>query len=248
MNSLEYSSFDYLCDEPYFLDGIGKVKCPTLREIRKITYSKFNNYLQLLLVTANEFINANKITGINGECPDISIFELLIYTLQEDLTNMISFFVIDNFTFDKENMQFIFFDNEEKAIGSLNDENFDVFRFYIKKILGMEKQEEEPQKFKNEYVRKMYEKMKKHDELQRKSKKTDDDYLLDNMIRKYCTNNKVGINILNVWDMTYYQFTSMFCEYSYSRQCDNQDSIAANSFSYKNTTDYNSMNYMKRIK
>ena len=35
-----FSDYDYLCDEPYFYEGIGHVKCPTLRDIRKITYNQ----------------------------------------------------------------------------------------------------------------------------------------------------------------------------------------------------------------
>lgn len=67
------------------------------------------------------------------------------------------------------------------------------------------------------------------------------------MIKKYCTHNKVGINILNVWDMTYYQFMQMFNEYCNGRQCDFNDLMAANTFSYKKSTDYNPLEYIKKL-
>ena len=57
-----------------------------------------------------------------------------------------------------------------------------------------------------------------------------------------------GINILNVWDMTYYQFMKMFLEYRMGRQADINDMMAANSFSFKNSKDYNPMEYMNKIK
>ena len=75
--------------------------------------------------------------------------------------------------------------------------------------------------------------------------KTDDDLKLGNMIKKYCTHNKVGINILNVWDMTYYQFNVMFSEYRTGRQMDFNDAMAANTFSYKDSSDYNPSLWMK---
>ena len=67
------------------------------------------------------------------------------------------------------------------------------------------------------------------------------------MIKKYCTHNKVGINILNVWDMTYYQFMHMFNEYCNGRQCDYSDMIAANTFSYKEASDYKQMLWIEKL-
>ena len=91
---------------------------------------------------------------------------------------------------------------------------------------------------------------KNKDKSEQKEKQTsaDDDYTLSNMIVKYCTHNKVGINILNVWDMTYYQFMKMFLEYRMGRQADINDMMAANSFSFKNSKDYKPMEYMNKIK
>ena len=39
------SDYDYLCDEPYFYEGIGHVECSALRDIRRITYGRFNSFL-----------------------------------------------------------------------------------------------------------------------------------------------------------------------------------------------------------
>ena len=69
----------------------------------------------------------------------------------------------------------------------------------------------------------------------------------DNLIKKYCTHNKVGINILNVWDMTFYQFNTMFSEYNVGRQMDFNDAMASNTFSYKESSDYNPMLWIEKI-
>ena len=69
----------------------------------------------------------------------------------------------------------------------------------------------------------------------------------DNLIKKYCTHNKVGINILNVWDMTFYQFNVMFAEYNIGRQMDFNDAMASNTFSYKEASDYKPMLWIEKI-
>ena len=150
-------------------------------------------------------------------------------------------------------MNRLFKENGEKVfhdIGKINDDNFEEFRNFLQVILGIKSEKEiEKPKYKNKLAQRIAEKLAKH-QSEKKGKQTssDDDYTLPNMIVKYCTHNKVGINILNVWDMTYYQFMKMFLEYRMGRQADINDMIAANSFSFKNSKDYKPMEYMNKIK
>ena len=57
-----YSDYDYLCDEPYFYEGIGHVKCPTLRDIRRITYGQFNIFLSYISITRKQFLETFGLT------------------------------------------------------------------------------------------------------------------------------------------------------------------------------------------
>ena len=57
-----FSDYDYLCDEPYFYEGIGHVKCPTLRDIRKITYNQFNIFLSYISITQKQFLETFGLT------------------------------------------------------------------------------------------------------------------------------------------------------------------------------------------
>lgn len=176
-------------------------------------------------------------------------YNLLLYNNINLLFSALSFFVDDAFEFDKESLSFITYhivDGEKQVIGHIGNDNFEQFRTEVKHILGLVNQEDEQeQKFKNNTAKKLFEKMRKHAKEQKK--KQDENYTLDNMVKKYCTHNKVGINILNVWDMTYYQFITMFNEYRNGRQCDFNDMMAANTFSYKNSTDYKPLDYMKKL-
>lgn len=248
-----YTSFDYLCNEPFYINGIGNIKCPTLRDIRKCSYSIFSCYLNLSLCTPQE---CAKLIGLEEQynaLDDIgreknSIYNMLLYNDINLLFSMISFFVDEYIDFDKDSLSFITYrviDDKRQNIGHIGNDNFELFTENIKCILGLNKQEKKEQKFKNNTAKKMFEKLKKHSQEQKR--KQDENYSLDNMIKKYCTHNKVGINILNVWDMTYYQFTSMFSEYCNGRQCDFNDMMAANTFQYKKSTDYKPLDYMKKL-
>ena len=249
-----YSAFDYLCDEPYFVQGIGYLKCPTLKEMRKVTYNLFLYYVNILSCTHEDYLKMHNLQEKYNELSDAdkgknTLFFLLLYGNASLLFSMLSTFIVDEVVFDNKTLTFNIFkgdDDNKKQIGHIGNDNFEEFREQMQYILGTRPAEEKEQKFKNKLAQKMFDKLQKHAKEQKKS--SDENYSFDNMIKKYCTHNKVGINILNVWDMTYYQFMQMFNEYCNGRQCDFNDMMAANTFSYKKSTDYKPLDYMKKLK
>ena len=250
-----YTDFDYLCNEPFFVPNIGNLKCPTLREIRKITQSLFMLYTNIISSTPDGYLKLcgkeddyNSLTEIEKE--KLSLYTLLLYGNTSILMGLIATFVADEVLFDKDNLSFVVCNGEgenKKQVGVINNDNFDEFRNEVLKILGMKQIETKKPKYKTERARLLAEKIKKAKEQLPKTARYDENMSLDNMIRKYCTHNKVGINILNVWDMTYYQFMHMFNEYSMGRQCDYSDMIAANTFSYEKASDYKQMFWIEKL-
>lgn len=249
-----YSAFDYLCDEPYFVRGVGYVKCPTLREIRKITYNTFSYYTNVISCAFDDYL---KRCGLEEKYNEFSnddkekntLFYILLHDSATLLLGMLSAFIVGEIVFDEKTLTFNVFQTDgenRQQIGHVGNDNFEDFREQLQYILGIKPTEEKEQKFKNKIAQKMFEKLQKHAKEQKKN--SDENYSFDNMIKKYCTHNKVGINILNVWDMTYYQFMQMFNEYCNGRQCDFNDMMAANTFSYKKSTDYKPLDYMKKLK
>lgn len=250
-----YTDFDYLCNEPFYVPNIGNLKCPTLKDIRKITYNIFVLYVNIISSTLEDYL---KLCGIEEQYSALSesekekqsLFYLLLYGNTNILTGLLSLFIVDEVLFDKNNLSFIVCYGEgenKKQIGCINNDNFDEFRNEVLKILGMKQIETKKPKYKTERARLLAEKIKKAKAQLHKTASYNENMALDNMIKKYCTHNKVGINILNVWDMTYYQFMHMFNEYCNGRQCDYSDMIAANTFSYKEASDYKSMLWIEKL-
>lgn len=244
-----YLPYDYLCNEPFYIDGIGTVKCPTLRDIRKVTYRVYSVYLSMITGSLEDYLN---ITGLLEKYNNLSelekqennLFNLMLFRDTQLLFNMLSFFFVDRLNFNTETVSFDIYSND-KVVGYLSSQNFDIFKNELQCILGIKDTEEQEVKYKNRLAKEMYDKFKNHNN---KSKCTDDTLEIENMIRKYCVHNKNGVNILNVWDLTYYQFISMFKEYCNARNCDFNYLMAASSFSYKKSSDYNPLEYLKKTK
>jgi hypothetical protein len=250
-----YSAFDYLCDESYFVQSIGFLKCPTLRDIRKVTFNVFLFLTNVLSSSLEDILELYKtLEEFNdmwhmGDKRITSPYFLLLYKDIDTMFRLLTIFIDGEIEFCAETMSFNIFktiDRNKEQVGCLNDDNFDLFREQAQYILGIKSIEDKEQKFKNKIAQKIYDKLQTHAKEQNKN--SDKNYTFDNMIKKYCTHNKVGINILNVWDMTYYQFMQMFSEYCNGRQCDFNDMMAANTFSYKKSTDYKPLEYMNIMK
>ena len=107
-----YTDFDYLCNEPFFVPNIGNLKCPTLREIRKITQSLFMLYTNIISSTPDGYLKLcgkeddyNSLPEIEKE--KLSLYTLLLYGNTSILMGLIATFVADEVLFDKDNLSFV---------------------------------------------------------------------------------------------------------------------------------------------
>ena len=199
-----FSDYDYLCDEPYFYEGIGHVKCPTLRDIRRITYGQFNIFLSYISITQKQFLETFGLTEKFNSLSDEEKEKNTIYNLltcgmkrADFLAYMISFFVVDDFQYNPKQNAFLIGTYEKdddgkenfNEIGKIDNSNFDEFRAFLQVILGIKSEKEvEKPKYKNKLAQQIAEKLAKHkSEQKEKQTSADDDYTLPNMIVKYCT-------------------------------------------------------------
>lgn len=251
-----YSAFDYLCDEPFAIPGIGHVNCPTLRNIRHITYRIFSLYLNLLNMSYEDYLllpGADRLPAGQTDTPSDagSLFSLLLSESPSLLLEMFNFFLTEGVLFDDASQSFLTYDSSETGepliSGCIGIHNFDSFRKDVMQILGIHKPSAREGKCKSKKARELLQKIEQAKKSLSREAKKDSAFTLDNMVKKYCTHNKVGINILNVWDMTFRQFQEMFQEYQFARQADYHDSLAANTFSYKEVSDYKPSLWLEQI-
>lgn len=237
-----YDDFDLLCGEAFCFEGIGLIKCPTLRDIRKITYKCFTIYLNILSMSLDKYLEMYGLDEQYHSLPEeekqsIDLFSLMMAYDQDTLFCILSFFIDGSITFDEESDSFLISCSDStEPIGKIDKANYADFTEAVFAVLGIKSEPAKTASFKNERARQLAAKLNKGS--MKKSQKPNKSYELANMIQKYCTHNKVGINILNVWDMTYYQFITMFNEYCNGRQADLNDAIAANTFSYSSASQY----------
>ena len=238
----DYDDFDLLCGEAFYFEGIGPVKCPTLRDIRKVTCKWFTIYLNLLSMSLDKYLELYGVGEQYRSLPEeekknIDLFTLLTVYDQATLSYILSFFIDGITSFDEETAGFLITAQDgTEPIGRIDKTNYSDFTEAVFTVLGIRQEPARAATFKNERARQLAAKLDKGS--MKKSHKPNKSYELGNMIQKYCTHNKVGINILNVWDMTYYQFITMFNEYCNGRQADLNDAIAANTFSYSSASQY----------
>ena len=255
-----YDDFDYLCNEPFFIPNIGTIINPTLRDIRRLTHRVFTLYVNICAISVTDYLEQcnlkEQYDNLSQEEKDKNnLYTLLLYTNIKLLFGLIGFFIKENVEFRKDDISFHVYTEEtdsdgnanKQEIGIINADNFDTFRNEVLKILGLKQIETKKPKYKTERARLLAEKIAKAKSQLPKATKQDENMAFDNLIKKYCTHNKVGINILNVWDMTFYQFNTMFSEYNVGRQMDFNDAMASNTFSYKESSDYKPMLWIEKI-
>ena len=298
---MKLDEFELLCDEPIYIDGVGNIKIPTLRDIRRIGYKTYEMLCTYLSVDLQKYID---ITGLREQYDKLSdegkkvntLYNLIIHNKEfaEIYYLIFSFFISENITFSGETETFEFYrtdiieetinepikNTESKAgrffrllfkkidflnlfnhksdttnvekkskkenvvvTGVISNDNFDLVRNCLLQInrVKINETDDKPVKYKNETARRLAERMAKAE----KSKQEKDNMDFGKMVSKYCADNKNGINISNVWDITIYQFYDQFMQHNHIRQSDIQDMVYANTVSFSDLKAYDSQLWLK---
>jgi hypothetical protein len=239
---LEYE--DLLSKEPIYIEGVGHIKIPLLSEIFKLRYKTYESLCAYILVDLNKYLEVYKISNLPVD--DEYCFYNLIMKNKEFIDMYLyifSFFIIENVAFDNKNKCFVTFTDDNKIVGKIDKFNFNIIRKYLLQInyLKFQHVETEQVKYKNETARKLAEKMAKANE----KKESKNQLTFGKMISKYCADNKNGINFLNIYDLTIYQFYDQWMQHNHIKQCDIQDMIYSNTVSFNDVSAYDSQLWLK---
>lgn len=260
---MELSYEDLIGNTPVEISGIGHIKIPKLQEIWDIKYKTYELLCNYLTVDLNKYL---ELTGLTEKYKSLSdegkivntLFNLIIKNkeFRDMYLSIFSFFIIERVKFDANKLAYITYyteiDKETKKektinVGKIDNSNFNEIRRYLMQINYMKSQVQEdtqPKKFKNEFARKLVERMEKAS-AEKAKKASSNGLTLGKMISKYCAVNKNGINMLNVFNLSIYQFYEQWIEHNNIRQCDIQDMIYANTVTLSDIKAYDSQLWLK---
>lgn len=231
------------------IDGVGFIKIPKLSEILKIKYSTYEFMCNHLVVNKEKYLDMynlkDEYESLSDEKKQLnSLFNMIISNdeFRKIYLFIFSFFISENIEFDYNNISYVLFNDSYEIVGKIDGSNFEDVRNCLLKINFLKVEEKvEEETYKNETARKWAEKLAKAKE----KRENKDKLSLGKMISKFCADNKNGINILNVFDLTIYQFYDQWIQHKYIRECNIKDMIFANTASYDDIKSYDSMLWLK---
>lgn len=198
---------------PVFIDDICAVYSVKVREIIEIGYSKFQQYLGAITATKPES-NQKEEPEYRQLIEQLTDFQYLLMTASLDkefnslLKQAFHFFIHDSVSFSLDPTQIIIGPLEEKHI--LNEEKFYELQSVIKRAYFLEQDGEDIIIYANdnEAVRNLKMKMRANREKVRKAKakqaaKEKSDLKFSDLIGSITINN-CGLNMENIWNITYY--------------------------------------------
>lgn len=212
--------------------SIGIIRKPVLREIARIGFDRFNAYEAFLKCTPKHYY-----TKMMKDHGGIEMWESMSDAEREELTmcsligqhkdlqtlyTQIFEFFFEEFVRFEEGF-FILYYGEipqdekiplENIQGIISEQNFSQVVDIIQQVCCIHSKADESAedlKFKNEFARKMYEKMQKALKKQEEEKesKYDKDMSLPNIISALASNHP-SINLHNIWDLTLFQLFDSF--------------------------------------
>jgi len=254
-NKISY--FDLLSPDPFFVEEVGYLKSPKLKEISKLGYNLYMTYCYLLTADLEEYMKylqnypsfKNVVDYYNklNKKEDILLYDFIMSNSfsKELFKEMFSFFICGEVYIQKNYFEIKYIKNEEDKIGKISFDNFDLVRDYLIQLNCIPKQEHKKElKFNSKKSKELFEKFnKKHEKdekINNKSKDTD----LANLISIYCDDSN-SINFLNVWDLTIYQFHDQFLRHNYLKQVELNRKIYSNTVTFKDISDFKQEEWLK---
>lgn len=205
---LDYS--DLISPFPFYVERIGHVKSPTLRDIwnPRTTWQGYQMYLGLLLMTPQAFGREDNISMFDLICSDIR--------LQASYAAMFDFFLEENILWDENNRLFFTYkekdkDNQIIPAGIICAENFPELCDIILQKCGIERKDYDvdASKIKNKRALEILTKIRQGRQSASGKSKHDKNMDLPNLVTAVAVKSN-SINFTNIWDLTIYQFYEQF--------------------------------------
>lgn len=198
---------------PVLFDDVCAIYSPTIGEIVDIGYSKFQQYLGIL-TSLKPDAKESKDKELKKVLDEITDFQyvLMMTALDNEVNNLTKeafrFFIHDEVIFSLDPAQIIIGPIEEKHI--MDEDNFYDFQKILRRMCFLEQEGEEIIIHKDDSiaVKNMKLQMRKNRERVRKAKakqaaREKSDLTFSDLIGSITINN-CGLNMENIWNITYY--------------------------------------------
>lgn len=239
---MRFDYFDMLSGEPIYLQGVGHLRSPTLKELKPtsgISYRVYNLYLNFLswdkerLLKYDQLMQFRGANKINKDVFNVFDVATLLEQTRELYRGVLSFFIVEDLIWDEKNGQrYISVNpkNQQEIIGEINRSNFEEVRQLMLQFnfIGLDKEDTPVAHSTNkseELWKKTQEFLKKQAEASPKDDKTE--YHLSNIISKICAIHS-SYNLLNIYNLTIFQLYDTFFQLSYMRRTDLSEKIFSN--------------------
>lgn len=213
MNLTDDETLKFQKGSPVFLEDVCAIYPATLGEIVDIGYSNFSKYLGIVLVEKPDKIDDSELKQLLEQLSDFQ-YLLLLSSLDMETNSLIKeafkFFTHENITISVDPAQIIFGPLEEKHL--LTEELFLDFQRIIKRMYFIEVEGDEIIINPNDSVavkrmkKQMIENRKKLQKAKAKQAAAEKSDLKFSDLIGSITINECGLNMQNIWDITYYAF------------------------------------------
>lgn len=210
-----FSRFDLISFEPVCCRNIA-IRKIRLRDIATLGYGKYMNYLHVLNLNMDEFIELTQFREIVSALPEnetkrLTKFDIILMSPQliGFMTELLGFFVVGEVIFDSDRLCF--------AVGSsgvIASEDWDDVAETILRTNFITTDDERYGEIKGKRAQAIYAKILAGRKKNRESAKAKDGSSdLGNVITKLCVWNS-GVSMVNIWEHTVYQVYALFEEQS----------------------------------
>ena len=214
MNLTDNEVLKFQRGSPVFIEDICAVYPATLGEIVDLGYDKFQQYLSVL--TATKPIGQQQDSELNQLIEELSDFQFILFMasidqkMNQELKNGFRFFTHEDITLTLDPPMIFIGPIEDQRI--IKDEQFYDLQHVLRRMYFIEVEGEEIIIYPDDppATKRLKQKMRENREKVRrakakKAKQEGSDMKLSDLIGSM-TINDCGLNMVNVWDITYYAF------------------------------------------
>ena len=216
MNLTDDYTLKFQCGAPVLFEDICAIYPATLRQIVEVGYSQFQSYLGVITMTkppSNPKAEDKELNELLEQLTDFQ-YMLMMATIDKTINQLLKeafqFFIHDSVMFSLEPAQIVIGPLEEKHL--MTEDTFYDFQRIIKRMHFLEMEGEEIIISKNDspQIKALKMKMRENREKVRRAKASKaaqekSDLKMSDLIGSITINN-CGLNMANIWDITYYAF------------------------------------------